>query len=721
MNTLNTSPDIALAEPVAAPQGGAPEVLRRAAEPAGQVSASEAVEILGQLLQAAGWEADAERIRAALPHARQAFDGWDLCDALVALRIPHVQTGAAESGTQAPPGPQGGGLCLMAAAGGQFRLAGGPLGQARALPGESRIAIVPAAVSERRPAAANVAALLQGLRAHVWSLLFASLVINLAGLLTPVFVILVYNRAIPAGTTQVIFVLASGLLLAFATEIAIRRIRSRTLVRLAAQLEHRLSLALLTKLMVFPLDSLTSAPVQQQRARLKQFEAVREALVGPLVQVGLDVPFVVIFGAALFYIAPPVGLVALVAALAQLGFLVGFAPRLRRHEVLSNDSARDLRQVCETVVNERLHLRRLHGQAPWRRRFRQRLSLALDDLMRQQFLIELSAHASQAIILTAGVSGAMLATRMAIQGELTVGGFVAILVVIWRFLAPVQSLGRAAGQALAARQSLKDIDSVLALPEENRRGVAPRRGAPVAPPVSVELASLRLPGARDLSLTGAGLRINMGEITVLSGANLSGKTVLAEAIAGLHELSAGRILFDGADLRQIPADDLRRAIAFAPQEPAFFYGTIWQNFELAVPGVEPERVLKVLEEAGVRDEIEALPEGLDTRLTVEVSSRLPQELKQGLSVARALLQPGPVRIFDQPAEGLELRHAKRIRAAIARRRASSATLLISNHPDDLALGDHFVALNRGRVVLSGSGKSGREKITAYLSEAQIQP
>lgn len=716
MKTMNISPDLSLAEHAGAPRNAVSEVLQRAGEPTYDADASQAEAVLCLLLEAAGWDADPTRIRAALPHACHAFDGWNLCDALVALRIPYQQSETADGTPAGHSGPD-----LLITAKGSFRLAGGPFGQAALAPGETRISIASAEASARRPAAGSVALLLQGLRAHIWSLLFASFAINLVGLLTPVFVILVYNRAIPAGTADVIYILVAGLLLAFATEIAIRRIRSQTLVRLATQLEHRLSLALLKKLMVFPLDALTSAPVEQQRARLKQFEAVREALVGPLVQLGLDIPFVVIFGAALFFIAPPVGLVALAAALAQAGFLFGVAPHLRRLERLSNDSARDLRKVSETVVNNRLHMRRLQGQAPWHQRFSQRMSLALNDVMRQQLMIELSAHVSQAIVLVAGISGGLLATRMAIQGHLTVGGFVAILVVIWRFLAPVQSLGRAAGQALAARQSLRDIDSVLALPEENRRGVAPRRGLTVAPPVTVEQASLRLPGSNDLSLAGASLKINMGQITVLSGPNLSGKTVLAETIAGLHELNAGRILFNGADLRQIPVDDLRRAIAFAPQSPAFFYGTIWQNFELAAPGVEPSRVLKVLEEAGIREEIQALRDGLDTRLTVEASSELPFELKQGLSVARALLQPGPVRIFDHPTEGLDDRHAKRIRAAIARRRANSATLLISNHPEDLALGDHYVALHRGRVVLSGSGTRGREKISAYLYETPGQP
>ncbi|WP_158525200.1 ABC transporter ATP-binding protein [Phaeobacter inhibens] len=253
-------------------------------------------------------------------------------------------------------------------------------------------------------------------------------------------------------------------------------------------------------------------------------------------------------------------------------------------------------------------------------------------------------------------------------------------------------------------------------PEEIRRGVESAREVPATLPVVVELASLRLPGTKDLSLTGVGLKIDFGKITVLSGASLSGKTILAETIAGLHELCAGRVLFSGVDLRQIPVDDLRRLIAFVPQAPAFFYGTIWQNFELAAPSADPEQVRQVLEETRVRDEIEALPDGLDTRLTVEVSSTLPYELKQGLSIARALLQPGPVRIFEHPAEGFDHRHARRIRATIARRRSTSATLLLSNHPEDLALGDYFSVLHRGRLMLNGNGNKGREKVTAYLSE-----
>ncbi|MBQ4827358.1 ATP-binding cassette domain-containing protein [Leisingera sp. HS039] len=685
-------------------------VLKWAASRQQQAEPARAAELLTALMRFGGWDAKEAQARAALPHGRSNFDGWDLCDALIALRVPYLRQDG-----RAAQGPAESGISLYIRRDGSFRLASPASGRAMAGPDETRLSLLPASDASRRPAAQSTAALLKGLQDHVWSLLFASSAINLAGLLTPIFVVLVYNRAIPAGAPGVITVLAAGLFLALATELAIRRIRSRALVSLAAQLEHRLSLALLEKLMVFPSALQQQSASQQQRARLKQFETVRDALVGPLMQVALDAPFVVIFGALLFYIAPPVGFAALAAALAQVAFLAAFAPHLRRQEVIANDAARDWRKLCETVVSQRWHLRRLHGAKPWRQRFHASLANALNASMRQQFLIELSAHASQFLILLAGVAGGLLATRMAIQGELTIGGFVAILVMIWRFLSPVQSLARATGQALAVRQSLRDIDKILAQPEELRREVAPRTAPPVAAPVVVEQAALRFGGSGDLALAGASLSLHSGTITVLSGANMSGKTLLAEILPGLHQLAAGRVLFNGTDQRQIPVDDLRGAIAFAPQEPAFVYGTIWQNFELALPGASQREVLDVLEEAGVRSEIEALPDGMNTRLTVEASGRLPQELLQGMSLARALLQAGPIRIFDQPCEGLDPKHAQRIRAAIARRRASSTTLLISNRPGDLALGDSFTVLHRGRTVLNGKGRKGRDKASAFLN------
>ncbi|WP_405112613.1 hypothetical protein L0Z65_13375 [Phaeobacter sp. BS52] len=193
MNTSNTLPDFWSAEPVFDAQAGIAEDLQKASIPTPQSDAAQAEALLGLLLDHSDWDADPARIRAALPHARQTFDGWDLCDALVALKVPFSRT---EKDAPAAPSPSD--LGLFIARSGSFRLAGGPFDPSGIKPGESKISVISSGVAGRRPAAGSVTILLQGLRSHIWSLLFASLAINLAGLLTPVFVILVYNRAIPA-------------------------------------------------------------------------------------------------------------------------------------------------------------------------------------------------------------------------------------------------------------------------------------------------------------------------------------------------------------------------------------------------------------------------------------------------------------------------------------------------------------------------------------------
>lgn len=677
------------------------------------VDPSQAVALISFLLEAAGWDADEFRIRAALPHAKVLFDGFDLYATIQALRVPVIQENAADAQNATEVA-----LGIIVSEDASFRLAGSYFGNGatdvHVKAGETRLLIQPAGFTGLTPETQNVGTLLATLRGQIWPLLLSSFAIHIVGLLTPIFVMLVYNRAIPAGSVNVIAALGIGLILAFGTEIIIRIIRNQIVLELSSGAEHYLSLALLKKLMIFPHDLLVGSSIDQQRARLKQFEGLREAIMGPLVQVGLDLPFIIIFGILLFFIAPPVGMVVTFALFAQLAFMFGFAPLLRKQERNANNTAREMRQVCETIVNDRLYLRRTQAKGPWREKFYRTTSDALTSVTRLQFLVELSAHIAQFIILVAGATGGLLATHMAIEGSLSIGGFVAILVVIWRFLAPVQSIASAVGQATALRQSIVDMNAILAMPGEKYRGVEPRAATIVAPPVVVEQASIRFLGNADLTITGASLRLVPGKVTVLSGPNLAGKTVLAEAIAGLHSLVSGRVLFNGTDQRQIPVDDLRRRVAFAAQRPVFLYGTILQNFELALPGVEYEQVVAALEEAGVRREVDRLPEGLKTRLNNENMAELPHDLKQGLSIARALLQPGPVRIFDQPTEGLDLEHAEIVRRAIRNCRVDSAILLVSNTTADLELGDSFITLQHGRIIQSGQGPRGFEKARAFL-------
>lgn len=247
----------------------------------------------------------------------------------------------------------------------------------------------------------------------------------------------------------------------------------------------------------------------------------------------------------------------------------------------------------------------------------------------------------------------------------------------------------------------------------------PRVLPKLGPPVVLEQVVVRFPDAEAPALAGVGFRIDEGEIVALSGRAMAGKSVLAEAILGLHPLAGGRILCKGTDIRQIPVDDLRRTLSVAHQKPEFLYGTIAQNLGFATPGVGEDAIWRAIEEAGVADLVRGLPEGLGTRLTAETLAELPGQLLQGLSLSRAFLRPGPVFIFDQPTAGLEPSRAECVRRAIAARRNACAVLWITNTRKDLENADRFLVLDRGRLILSERGRTGRDKAEKLLQMKEL--
>lgn len=683
------------------------------------VSETEASAMLMQLMATAGWDADAARISAALPHEPHEYDGWDLIDSLIALHIPiaHAKKKSASLLQLDRPGIlvfESGAFAIVPANAslGERASVKKPIGTEKS--GATLYQVAHSQETEPVKGVQSATALFSGLRPHIGALLFASLVINLTGLVTPLFVMVIYNRIIPAGADHVLLGLAVGILLAVLTEIVMRRMRSKTMISLGAQLEHRLGLSLLHKLMAFPLASLMQSSVNQQRTRLRQFEGIREAMVGPLVQVGLDLPFIAIFCAMLFIIAPPIGWIAVIAALMQIGFLFLVAPALRRNETSASEAQADFRSITETIVTGQSHIRRSGEASHWKQAFRSKLEAGFASTMRAQFWMEVAAHCSQSIVLLAGLSAGFLATLMAIEGSLSVGGLVAVLVVIWRFLSPVQSIARAAGQALAVAKSLKLVDAVLSLPTERYRGADPSFGAEVTGPIVFDQVSLRFPGASTSAVAGVSFRASPGEITLLTGAALSGKSLCAELVAGLRAPQNGHVKINGVDVRQIPVDDLRRSISYCQQEPEFLYGTIRQNFRLARPGISDFEIETALAEAGALASVRDLPHRLDTRLKAETLARLPHGLLQSLSIARTIARPNPIYIFDQPCEGLDPENAALVRAAIKRRGLTGTVLLISTSALDFEIADRFVVFDRGRLVLNDKGKSGRTKAASIM-------
>ncbi len=286
------------------------------------------------------------------------------------------------------------------------------------------------------------------------------------------------------------------------------------------------------------------------------------------------------------------------------------------------------------------------------------------------------------------------------------------MALVWKVLGPLQSLQGAAAQVVAHLRSAAQVERVLALPEEMSRGPVRSHTKRFRGRLTLGGVGHRYSERSDPALSGVNLTVEPGELVVVCGRNSSGKSTLLKLIDGLYTPVAGSLQIDGIDYRQIAVEDLRAAIAYAPQDAELFHGTIAQNFRLAAPLATDDEIWAAIDRLGLREAVARLPEGIETRLTEAQRRNMSRAQLQALALARTFVRKAQVYLFDNACEGLDDAAADAFLAQVQALRGEHTVVMVSDRPSHMKLADRLVFLDRGRVVVNDTRDSGLRKINA---------
>jgi ABC-type multidrug transport system fused ATPase/permease subunit len=196
------------------------------------------------------------------------------------------------------------------------------------------------------------------------------------------------------------------------------------------------------------------------------------------------------------------------------------------------------------------------------------------------------------------------------------------------------------------------------------------------------------------------LDIPAGRTVALVGATGSGKTSLASLISRLYDVSAGRVLLDGADVREVNLRSLRQAVAVVSDDPFLFSETVAENIAYAHPDATPEAIEAAARRAQAHEFIERLPDGYDTRVG-ERGLTLSGGQRQRLAIARALLADPRVLILDDATSSVDASTERQIKLALDEAMAGRTTLIIAHRLSTIALADEIIVLDHGRIAAHG--------------------
>ncbi|HEX6621911.1 MAG TPA: ABC transporter ATP-binding protein [Solirubrobacteraceae bacterium] len=302
--------------------------------------------------------------------------------------------------------------------------------------------------------------------------------------------------------------------------------------------------------------------------------------------------------------------------------------------------------------------------------------------------------------------------RQVIDGRLTIGEFSAFYAYLLMLLSPMRTLGISLG--LAQRATAAGARVYQILDREPRIVSAP--GAPALPPGSghVELrgVTLRYEGASRPALRDVDLDVPAGATVALVGATGSGKTTLVQLIPRLYDVSAGAVLVDGADVREVDVSSLRSAVAVVNDDPFLFSATVAENIAYARADATQEEIELAARRAQAHEFIDRLPEGYETRVG-ERGLTLSGGQRQRVAIARAFLADPRILILDDATSSVDASTEQEIKAALREVMAGRTTFVIAHRLSTISLADTIVVLEDGAVAAAGDHEALLEQSELY--------
>jgi ATP-binding cassette subfamily B protein len=288
-----------------------------------------------------------------------------------------------------------------------------------------------------------------------------------------------------------------------------------------------------------------------------------------------------------------------------------------------------------------------------------------------------------------------------INGSLSVGAFTAFYAYLLMLITPMQTLGYMLGAAQRSTASGARIFQIL---DRQPEIVSP----PDAPPlpqgsghVRFEGVGLMFEGGITRALSDVDLDVPAGQTIALVGAMGSGKSALVSLLPRLYDVTAGAVSIDGADVRSVELDSLRRELAVVTDDPFLFSATVHDNIAYARGDASREEVERAAAAAQADGFIERLPKGYDTMIG-ERGLTLSGGQRQRIAIARAILAEPRILVLDDATSSVDATTESEIKQALQEVMADRTTFVIAHRLSTIALADRIVVLDHGRVIADGS-------------------
>jgi subfamily B ATP-binding cassette protein HlyB/CyaB len=488
---------------------------------------------------------------------------------------------------------------------------------------------------------------------NIWrDVLLASFAIQLIALATPLFTQIVIDKVIVHQTLNTLTVVGIALALFLVFNAGMSWVRQYLVLHTGTRVDAVLGTQVFDHLLKLPPRYYDYRPTGVVVARLHGVETIREFVSGAAVTLLLDLPFLLIFLAVMFYYSWFLSLITLAILAAIMLLSLAVVPLIRKRV---NEQfllgARNQAFVTEYIAGMET-VKSLQMEPQLKTRYGEYLSSYLRAGFNTRQLSNTYNAAANALEQLLTLLILVIGAWIVMKNEgFTIGMLVAFQMFAGRMSQPLLRLVGLWQEFQQAAIAVKRLGDIMNAPAEPYSIIPARDNAGEG---SIEIGDLSFRYGDNLPYLYRHLNLVLrpGACVALMGASGSGKSTLAKLLQGFYLPTEGQIKIDGRDIRHLSANELRAYFGVVPQETVLFSGTIYDNLIIANPNATFEQMIQACRWAEIHDTIDRLPEGYQTRIG-EHGAGLSGGQKQRLAIARALLKRPKILIFDEAASNLD--------------------------------------------------------------------
>lgn len=536
-----------------------------------------------------------------------------------------------------------------------------------------------------------------------FTILAASVVINILALAFPLLMLQLYDRILPHQSSDTLTLVAATVGLAVALEAVLRVARSYATAWISARFEHRAMMAVAERVLAEPLHEFERKGTGTVMDRFKSISTLKYHYSGQTFQQLMDLPFTVLYVLIIMVMSPWVGLMLIV------GYTIFVLITLKNSrdfpELVKEQKTADLRR--SNFLNETLNnvhtLKSMTMESLMLRRHERLQENSARLMARVTYALDMSSGLGNIFSPLMTMLTVALGAWLVINSQMTNGELAACVLLGMRSLAPLQRLGGMWSkhqQDKILREELAQVmkEQMLPVATKVRAGIETLETEKYFSTSRVELeaVSYRFPGSKTNIFDNLSLTVEPGECLAIAGDGGSGRSTLLQLLAGVLKPDAGRVLVDGQDIKNLDLTEISEYVGYLPQNTQMFEGSLLDNVSV----FDPDRIGRALATAktlGLGDFVAKMPKGWDSTVGDMAADSLPPGYRQRIAIVRALSNHPNVILFDDATSTIDSEGDALFLRFLESMRGKVTLILVSQRPSYQRLATRLLYLHEGQL------------------------